>query len=109
MFHGTIFCSHLATIKWLQNYLLPCPFKKLTGWDCPGCGFQRSVVALLQGHINQSIHLYPAAIPVLLIVIFSIFKKHMAIDSNNLIAKSSYTFTGLLIAGSYLIKISHLL
>lgn len=27
-----------------------CPFKLLTGWQCPGCGFQRAVHALLHGH-----------------------------------------------------------
>lgn len=27
-----------------------CMFKMLTGWDCPGCGFQRAAHAALHGH-----------------------------------------------------------
>ena len=27
-----------------------CPFKLLTGFSCPGCGFQRSLHAFLHGH-----------------------------------------------------------
>lgn len=27
-----------------------CAFKMLTGWNCPGCGFQRAMHALLHGH-----------------------------------------------------------
>ena len=27
-----------------------CPFKAMTGWDCPGCGITRAIHALLTGH-----------------------------------------------------------
>lgn len=27
-----------------------CPFKMVTGLDCPGCGSQRALMALLHGH-----------------------------------------------------------
>lgn len=30
--------------------MLPCPLYQLTGWQCPYCGLQRSVVELCQGH-----------------------------------------------------------
>lgn len=38
------------------NYtLMPkCPFKLLTGWSCPGCGFQRAAHALLHGHVAEA-------------------------------------------------------
>jgi hypothetical protein len=54
-------------IKWLLNHLLPCPFKTLTGIDCPGCGFQRSFVALIQGNLKESWALYPPTIPLLIV------------------------------------------
>ncbi len=57
-------------IHWLQHHLLPCPFKHLTGIDCPGCGFQRSVIELLQGNFKQSFLLYPPAIPILLVMVY---------------------------------------
>lgn len=31
-----------------------CVFKMLTGWDCPGCGTQRAVHALLHGRVAQA-------------------------------------------------------
>ena len=31
-----------------------CTFKLLTGWDCPGCGSQRALHALLHGHIADA-------------------------------------------------------
>ena len=35
--------------------LMPkCPFKLLTGLDCPGCGFQRAIHALLHGRVAEA-------------------------------------------------------
>lgn len=38
-----------------------CTFKTLTGYDCPGCGFQRALHALLHGHVSQAWHFNPFA------------------------------------------------
>lgn len=38
------------------NWWMPkCPFKILTGLQCPGCGTQRMAHALLHGHIAEAI------------------------------------------------------
>ena len=39
--------------------LLSCPFHMLTGFDCPFCGGQRMVLALLQGHWTEAFWLNP--------------------------------------------------
>lgn len=31
-----------------------CPFKAVTGLDCPGCGSQRAIHALLHGHFSEA-------------------------------------------------------
>ena len=54
------------------GWMFRCPFKLLTGLDCPGCGFQRALRALLKGDIVGAARynfflLY--AIPYLLLVI----------------------------------------
>ncbi len=54
--------------------LMPrCVFHTLTGYDCPGCGLQRALHALLHGHIADAWH-YNAyiffAIPVAAFYIF---------------------------------------
>jgi len=101
-----IFCSRLVFINWLQNHLLPCPFKYLTGIDCPGCGFQRSVMALIQGNFQKSLMLYPAAIPLLLFFAYGLADKFFKLDtSKNTIKKSLFVFTGAIILVSYGIKL----
>lgn len=32
-----------------------CPFHLLTGWNCPSCGMQRAIHALLHGHFIQAV------------------------------------------------------
>lgn len=53
------------TIRWLSGHMLTCPWRKFFHMDCPGCGFQRSLAALLNGNLHESFALYPATIPVL--------------------------------------------
>jgi len=104
-----IFCSRLIFINWLQNHLLRCPFKYITGIDCPGCGFQRSVIALIQGNLNDSLQLYPATIPLLLFFAFGIADKFLKIDTtNHLIKKCFFVMVGSIVVISYLIKMTNL-
>jgi hypothetical protein len=77
-----IFCSRLLFISQLQNYLLPCPFKYITGIDCPGCGFQRAVIALIQGQWRTSFMLYPPTIPLLLFFSYGIADAFFKLDNN---------------------------
>jgi len=100
-----IFCSYWGFTQWLQNHLLTCPFKKLTGFDCPGCGFQRSVIALLQGDVLKSIQFYPATIPIFIIALTGIFESRLPAAKMEKIKKPLYVFTGLIIAGSYILKL----
>jgi hypothetical protein len=100
-----IFCSRLVFINWLQNHLIPCPFKYVTGIDCPGCGFQRSVVALVQGNLYKSLMLYPATIPLILFFIYGIADKFFKVDtSKNIIKKSAFMLIGSIILISYCFK-----
>jgi hypothetical protein len=101
-----MFCSRLIFINWLQNHLLPCPFKYFTGIDCPGCGFQRSVMALIQGNLYKSFALYPAAIPLLLFFAYGLADKFFKLDtSKNIIKKSLFIFIGSIVLVSYSIKL----
>jgi hypothetical protein len=44
----------------LESHLLPCPFKMLTGCDCPACGTQRSILCMLKGDFRESLLQNPA-------------------------------------------------
>ncbi|EHQ28310.1 DUF2752 domain-containing protein [Mucilaginibacter paludis] len=103
--HSILFCNHMDLFQWLQNHLIPCPFKKLTGIDCPGCGFQRSFIALMRGDFHQSFALYPATIPLLLTTAYVILNTKLHIDKKYIATKIIYMLTGSIILGSYLIKI----
>lgn len=101
-----IFCGRLTFINWLQNHLLPCPFKYFTGIDCPGCGFQRSVLALIQGSFQQSFTLYPPAIPLLIFFAYGLADKYFKLDtSKNEVKKIAFVITGAIILLSYGIKL----
>ena len=39
--------------------LMPCPFLKVTGLPCPGCGMTRSCLALLRGDLAETWRLNP--------------------------------------------------
>ena len=60
-----------------EYVLMPkCPFKLLTGWDCPGCGFQRAMHALLHGHVAEAIRFnvfLVVAVPYLLALLVANF------------------------------------
>lgn len=101
-----IFCSYWGMTQWLQSHLLTCPFKALTGYDCPGCGLQRSVIALLQGDVIKSMELYPGTIPIILLALSGIFEKYIPKNRKAVINKSLYIGTLVIITGSYLIKLS---
>ena len=92
-------------VQWLREHLLPCPFKYFTGIDCPGCGFQRSVIALIQGDLHESLHIYPPAIPLLLLFAYGILDRRFKLDTKNeVIKKTCGMIVGTIIIVSYCIK-----
>ena len=87
-------------------FLIPCPFKYLTGIDCPGCGFQRSVLALLKGDFMESFSLYPPAIPFLLSAFAGISVALLKKNTESKILKVMYFTTGLIVVINYVYKIA---
>ncbi len=53
-----------------EQYMIPCPFKIITGIPCPGCGSQRAVSEIINGNILYSFEAYPPLIPILLMILF---------------------------------------
>jgi len=102
-------CNQLVFVQWLQGHLLPCPFKYLTGVDCPGCGFQRSVLALIQGDFHQSLRLYPATIPLLLFFAYGIADRIFHLDTKKeVVKKTAFMIVGTIVLVSYIIKMYNL-
>ncbi len=61
-----------------EDYMIPCLNKKLFGFDCLGCGLQRSVSLLFHGEFIAAFKMYPAIytlIPLFLLIGINIFVK----------------------------------
>lgn len=56
---------------WLHEHMLACPSVKWMHIQCPGCGMQRSAVALLNGELQTSLSLHPATLPFLALMLLA--------------------------------------
>lgn len=65
----------------LEEHALPCPFKVLTGCDCPACGLQRSWFALLKGNLQESLSFHPAGGLMLLLLLLMILRAALNAES----------------------------
>ncbi len=94
-----------GVINWLHNHLLTCPMKKMVGIDCPGCGFQRSVLALFSGNFEDSFIFYPATVPIFSLLIFTAFHLKFDFKKGAFIIKMIYIGIIIIIAINYIYKI----
>ena len=64
----------------MEDYMLPCMFKKMFGLDCIGCGIQRATALLIKGNFTKAFYMFPAIYTTILLFIFIslhlIDKKH---------------------------------
>jgi hypothetical protein len=98
-------CGILLFYKWLQSHLISCPFKSLTGIDCPGCGFQRSTLALLEGRFVDSFILYPPLIPILLFGCYCIADSYFKVyQSKPKLKRNLFLLVGTIVLISYSLK-----
>lgn len=66
-----------------EQYMLPCLNKKLFGFECMGCGLQRSIALLFNGEFLAAFKMYPAIyslIPLAIIISISFFYKFKHIN-----------------------------
>jgi len=54
----------------IEDYMLPCFTKSIFGFDCPGCGLQRSIAFLIKGDIAAAWDMYPAIFTIIPLFIF---------------------------------------
>jgi len=101
-----MFYSKVAFFSWLQNHLVPCPFKYFTGIDCPLCGFQRALILLIKGNFYDSFILYPPAIPLLFFFAYGAANSIWKLDNNRYLAKKTlFMITGAIVLVNYGFKI----
>lgn len=67
----------------IEDYMLPCMTKKLLGFDCPGCGFQRSVVHLIKGEFVAAFEMYPAIYAIVFLFAFLLLNRFFTFKYSN--------------------------
>ncbi|PQJ77944.1 DUF2752 domain-containing protein [Polaribacter porphyrae] len=90
----------------IEDYMLPCFSKTFFGFDCLGCGLQRSFVFLIHGEFWSAFKMYPAIFTMLILAVFiliNFFKKFK--QSNKIITRLAYFNLSIIII-NYLIKIN---
>jgi len=95
----------MSFVKWLEYHQMPCFYKKYLGIDCPGCGMQSAFIELLKGNFIESIKLYPALIPTIIMFIFLIIHLIFKIKSGAKILKYWFIFTSLIIIINFIYKL----
>jgi hypothetical protein len=93
------------TIEWLESLQRPCFFKEHFGIDCPGCGLQRSFIELLKGNLIESIRLYPALIPIIIMFLFLCLHIMLKFKNGALVLKYMFITNMSLIFVHYIYKL----
>ena len=92
-------------INSLEDYMLPCLNKKLFGFDCLGCGLQRSVSLIFHGEFIAAFKMYPAIYPLILLFAFIGINFFIKFEHSSKIINALAIITITTIVISYIIKI----
>jgi hypothetical protein len=60
------YAAGVVAIDPFKTHIVGCPFHRLTGGWCPGCGSSRAVDLLLHGHVTSSLSYNVLVVPALL-------------------------------------------
>lgn len=90
----------------MEEYMLPCLNKKYLGFECMGCGIQRSIAHLFKGEFIDAFMMYPAIYP--LLALLSVLALNQFISFKY--ANKSIIFLSILSVGtiivSYILKMT---
>lgn len=95
---------HILNIK-LEDYMLPCLNKKYLGFECMGCGLQRSAALLFRGHFIDAFFMYPGIYTLIGLFGFLIISHFKTIKYANKIIIILALLNVAVIVGSFLIKL----
>jgi hypothetical protein len=92
-------------IHWLETHQMPCYYKKFMGVECLGCGMQTALIQLLKGNLMESLKTYPALIPVLILLLFTVLHVVFRFEKGAAFLKYWFILTLVVMITSYLIKL----
>lgn len=94
-----------GVVQWLEGHMLACPSKNMFALDCPGCGLQRSLVALLKGDFALSWKLYPPTVFILLTLGMLLLHLVFGFRHGAAMLKTLFIITVLIMSLNYIYKI----
>jgi Protein of unknown function (DUF2752) len=95
----------ISIVKWLEQHQAPCFWKRTCGIECPGCGMQRAIIALLKGNLWDSILIYPALIPTIFLFSFLILHIIFKFKKGAKVILISFIFVVFIIITNFIIKL----
>ncbi len=90
----------------LEDFMLPCLNKKLFGFDCPGCGIQRSLAHLVDGEFIAAFKMYPAIYTLLFFGGFIVLNRKINFKYAQKIILILAVLNIFIILGNYIIKMN---
>jgi Protein of unknown function (DUF2752) len=58
--------------NWIEKNQTACHYYSTMGMKCPGCGLQTAIIELLRGDFAESFLAYPALLPIIFTLIWSV-------------------------------------
>ena len=95
----------LILIKGIEDYMLPCLNKKLFGFECMGCGLQRSLALLIKGEFISAFFMYPAIYTLIALIGFIVVNSFKNFKNGNKIITILAILNVVIIIVSYLLKL----
>jgi hypothetical protein len=92
-------------IDYYEKHMPACFYHKYLGIDCPGCGFQRSLIYLLKGDIVASLKMFPALIPILIMLFYLVFHLIFKFKKGHKVLLYLFITSASLIVINYIFKI----
>ncbi len=77
----------------------------MLGVECPGCGMQRAFIALVRGDFLESVRLYPALIPTMVMLVFLLVHIQFSLKNGAKILLYLFIFNAVIIVISYIYKL----
>ncbi|NNC51204.1 MAG: DUF2752 domain-containing protein [Flaviramulus sp.] len=89
----------------MEDLMLPCLNKTLFGFECMGCGFQRSLLLIFQGNFIDAFQMYPAIYSLIALFIYIGLNIFFKFKNSNKVIGAIAVLTVATIITSYTIKI----
>lgn len=88
----------------LEKYMLPCLNKKIFGFECMGCGLQRSASLILHGNFLDAFYMYPAIYTLILFFGVIALNALRSFKHANKIILALAILNALIIVSSFILK-----